>query len=89
VHPSKSLEPLTTLQADFAVVDKQLDFSHLRDHLRRIAGGPGQLFSLGTDNAMLQLVSRGGPRVLVSQARASSAEPCHSALPRRRCQTCI
>jgi hypothetical protein len=61
------------LQADFAVQDKQLDFSHLRDHLRRIAGGPGQLFSLGTDNAMLQLVSRGGLRVLVSQVRAGSS----------------
>lgn len=50
-------------------MDKQLDFSHLRDQLRRIAGGPRQLFSLGADNAMLQLVSRGGPRVLESQVR--------------------
>lgn len=49
------------------MTDKQLDFSHMRDQLRRIAGGPGQLFSLGADNAMLQLVSRGGPRVLESQ----------------------
>lgn len=57
------------------MVDKQLDFSHLRDHLRRIAGGPGQLFSLGTDNAVLQLVSRGGPRVLVSQVLPAAPSP--------------
>lgn len=60
-------EGIAPFQADFTAVDRVLDFSHLQDHLRRIALGPAALFSLSADNAMLQLVSRGGPRVLESQ----------------------
>ena len=60
-------EGIAPFQADFTAVDRVLDFSHLQDHLRRIAQGPAALFSLGADNAMLQLVSRGAPRVLESQ----------------------
>lgn len=41
----------------------------MRDHMRRILVGQSKLFSFGSDNAVLQLVSRGGPRVLESQAR--------------------
>ncbi len=57
-------------QADFAVTQKDLDFSHMRDHMRRILAGQSRLFSLGSDNAVVQLVSRGGPRVLESQVCA-------------------
>ena len=56
-------------QADFAVTQKDLDFSHMRDHMRRILAGQSRLFSLGSDNAVVQLVSRGAPRVLESQVR--------------------
>ena len=52
------------------MTEKDLDFSHMRDHMRRILAGQSRLFSLGPDNAVVQLVSRGGPRVLESQARA-------------------
>ncbi len=60
-------------QADFAVTQKDLDFSHMRDHMRRILGGQSRLFSLGADNAVVQLVSRGGPRVLESQVTHAPA----------------
>ena len=49
------------------MTQKDLDFSHMRDHMRRILAGQSRLFSLGADNAVVQLVSRGGPRVLESQ----------------------
>lgn len=71
-------EQIGPFQADFSAVDRVLDFTHLRDHLRRIAGGPASLFSLGADNAVLQLVSRGGPRVLESQARSSRSLTRHA-----------
>lgn len=62
-------EQIAPFEADFAVTEKDLDFSHMRDHMRRILAGQSKLFSFGTDNAVVQLVSRGGPRVLESQVR--------------------
>ena len=35
-----------------------------------LAIGQSSLFTLSADNAMVQLLNRGGPRVLESQARA-------------------
>jgi hypothetical protein len=52
---------------DFAVVNKELDFSHMRDHLRRIMRGESSLLSLNATNAFVSLVTTGGPRVLESQ----------------------
>ena len=49
------------------MTEKDLDFSHMRDHMRRILAGQSSLFSFGTDNAVVQLVSRGAPRLLLSQ----------------------
>ena len=60
-------EQIAPFQADFAVTEKELDFSHMRDHMRRIMAGQSSLVSFGTDNAVVQLVSRGAPRVLESQ----------------------
>ena len=60
------------MQADFAVTEKDLDFSHMRDHMRRILAGQSRLFSFGPDNAVVQLVSRGGPRVLESQVSTNT-----------------
>ena len=62
------------MQADFAVTEKDLDFSHMRDHMRRILAGQSRLFSFGPDNAVVQLVSRGGPRVLESQVSAQPTQ---------------
>lgn len=60
-------EQIAPFQADFAVTEQELDFSHMRDHMRRIVAGQSSLFSFGADNAVVQLVSRGAPRVLESQ----------------------
>ena len=32
-------EQIAPFEADFAVVEKDLDFTHMRDHLRRILAG--------------------------------------------------
>lgn len=60
-------EQLAPFDADFATVEKQLDFSHMRDHLRRIVAGQASLFSLSTDNALMQFVGRGSVRVREAQ----------------------
>eukprot|EP00884_Botryococcus_braunii_P022752 jgi/Botrbrau1/9160/Bobra.160_3s0032.1 len=60
-------EQIAPFEADFSHVEKDLDFSHMRDHVRRIMAGHASIFSMSSDNAMLQLVSRGAPRVLESQ----------------------
>ncbi|KAK9825230.1 hypothetical protein WJX74_002000 [Apatococcus lobatus] len=59
-------EQIAPFEAEFAVTEKDLDFSHMRNHMRRILGGQGSIFSLSADNAMLQLVGR-GPRIIESQ----------------------
>lgn len=60
-------EQIAPFEADFAVTEYDLDFSHMRDHLRRIMAGKASLFTFSSNNAMVQLVSRGGPRILQSQ----------------------
>lgn len=60
-------EEIAIYKAEFSVVEKDLDFSHMRDHLRRILNGEASLFALSNNNAVVQLVSRAGPRVLNSQ----------------------
>ena len=59
-------EQIAPFEAEFAVTEKDLDFSHMRSHMRRILGGQASIFSLSADNAMLQLVGR-GPRIIESQ----------------------
>ncbi|KAL6777652.1 COG3 [Auxenochlorella protothecoides x Auxenochlorella symbiontica] len=51
----------------FAVVQRDLDFSHTRETLRRAASGQLPLFTLSSSNAVLQLMSRGAPRLLESR----------------------
>ncbi|KAA6429125.1 MAG: conserved oligomeric Golgi complex subunit 3-like [Trebouxia sp. A1-2] len=60
-------EQIAPFEADFAVTEYDLDFSHMRDHLRRIMAGKASLFTFSSNNAMVQLVSRGGPRILQNQ----------------------
>jgi len=60
-------EQIAPFDADFSHVEKDLDFSHMRSHLRRILAGKASLFSLSANNAVVQLVSRGGPRILENQ----------------------
>lgn len=62
-------EGISPLEADFAVVERDLDFSHLRDHLKRTLSGQVPLFSFSSSNAVMQLVSR-GPRLSESQLDA-------------------
>jgi conserved oligomeric Golgi complex subunit 3 len=56
---------------DFAVTDIDLDFSHMRDHLRKTLENPGRLFTFSyKSNAMMQMLGEGGPRVLQTQVEA-------------------
>lgn len=60
-------EEIAIYKAEFSVIEKDLDFSHMRDHMRRILMGEASLFTLSTNNAMVQLVSRSAPRILDNQ----------------------
>lgn len=60
-------EEIAVYKAEFSVVEKDLDFSHMRDHMRRILMGEASLFTLSTNNAVVQLVSRSAPRILDNQ----------------------
>ena len=53
------------LQAEFAVAEKDLDFGHMRDQLRRIMVGESSLFAMSSSNAVFQFVG-GGVRVMES-----------------------
>ncbi|PSC70334.1 conserved oligomeric Golgi complex subunit 3 [Micractinium conductrix] len=60
-------EQIAPFKADFAVVERDLDFTHMRDYLRRTLSGQLPLFSLSSDNAFVQLMGKGGPRLQESQ----------------------
>lgn len=58
-------------QPDFAAVtERDLDFTHTREAIRRMMTGQLSFLSLSSDNAVLQLVSKGAPRLLESQLDA-------------------
>ncbi|XRB05978.1 conserved oligomeric Golgi complex subunit 3 [Pycnococcus provasolii] len=59
-------EQIQPFNVNFRVIDKELDFSHMRDQLRRITSGELSLFELSSMNAVMQLVTRSAPRVLES-----------------------
>lgn len=63
-------EQVAPFEADFSEVQRGMDFSHVRDYLRRTLTGQLPLFSLSSDNAVLQLVSRGAPRISENQVDA-------------------
>ncbi|KAI3426341.1 hypothetical protein D9Q98_008714 [Chlorella vulgaris] len=60
-------EQIAPFEADFAVVERDLDFTHMRDYLRRTLSGQLPLFSLRADSAMGQLLGKGVPRIAESQ----------------------
>lgn len=59
-------EQIAQFNADFSVAVKDLDFTHMRGHMRRMLGGEMSFFSLTQDNALYQLASDGRPRVVES-----------------------
>ncbi|KAK9817306.1 hypothetical protein WJX72_012420 [[Myrmecia] bisecta] len=59
-------EQIAPFEAEFAITEKDLDFTHMRAHLRRIMAGQVSLFTLSSENAMVQVFSK-GPRVLENQ----------------------
>jgi hypothetical protein len=48
-------EQIAPFDVDFAVTDIDLDFSHMRDHMRRIMSGEISVFTLSSSNAMVQV----------------------------------
>eukprot|EP00879_Flechtneria_rotunda_P017545 GHRR01018394.1.p1 GENE.GHRR01018394.1~~GHRR01018394.1.p1 ORF type:complete len:715 (+),score=305.59 GHRR01018394.1:627-2771(+) len=57
-------EQIAQFDVDLTVTDIDLDFTHMRDHMRRIMSGEASLFTLSSSNAMVQMLGRGGPRVV-------------------------
>eukprot|EP00798_Chlamydomonas_sp_ICE-L_P008686 gene8686-34133_t len=61
-------EHIAPFDVDFMVTDFDLDFSHMRDHMRRVVSGEmSSLFTLSSSNAMVKMLGTGGPRVLQYQ----------------------
>ncbi len=56
-------EQLSLFDVDFGSQETELDFSHMRDHLRRILRGESSLFALGASNAVFQLIGNARPRI--------------------------
>eukprot|EP00983_Pelagomonas_calceolata_P084749 1156421-Pelagomonas_calceolata.AAC.5 len=72
-------EHIAPFNVQFAVTDFDLDFSHMRDHMRNILGGQGSLFSMG-NNAVMKMLGTGGPRVLTYQELGGLCIAVHLAL---------
>lgn len=62
-------EHIAPFNVQFSITDFDLDFSHMRDHMRNILGGQASLFSMG-NNAVMKMLGTGGPRVLTYQVGA-------------------
>jgi hypothetical protein len=56
-------EQLSLFNVEFDAQETELDFSHMRDHLRRILRGESSLFALGSSNAVFQLIGTVRPRI--------------------------
>ncbi|KAJ0229257.1 Conserved oligomeric Golgi complex subunit 3 [Hirschfeldia incana] len=60
-------EQIAPFDIEFSVTHKELDFSHLLEHLRRILGGQASLFDWSRSTSLARTLS---PRVLESQIDA-------------------
>lgn len=56
-------EQISMFEVDFGTQETELDFSHMRDHLRRILRGESSLFALGSSNAIFQMIGSARPRI--------------------------
>lgn len=63
-------EHIASFEAEFAIVERDLDFTHTREAIRKMMTGQLPFLSLSSDNAMLQLVQKGAPRLLENQLDA-------------------
>jgi len=57
-------EQIAPFETEFAIMHKELDFTHMRSHLRRIVSGETSIFALTAENALLAFAGRGAPRVV-------------------------
>lgn len=57
-------EQIAHFDVDLTVTDIDLDFSHMRDHVKRIMTGQASLFTLSSSNAVVQMLGKSGPRVV-------------------------
>lgn len=60
-------EQIAPFDAEFVSTQKELEFSHMREYLRRVLSGDQSLFALGAENILVHLASQGAPRVVQSQ----------------------
>ncbi|XP_058215756.1 conserved oligomeric Golgi complex subunit 3-like isoform X4 [Rhododendron vialii] len=65
-------EQIAPFDIEFSVTHKELDFSHLLDHLRRILRGQASLFDWSRSTSLARTLS---PRVLESQIDAKKPRP--------------
>jgi conserved oligomeric Golgi complex subunit 3 len=60
-------EQISSFQADFRSLDRDLDFSHVRVQLQRLLAGEVPLLTLAQSTAVLQMVTQGSLRVQENQ----------------------
>jgi hypothetical protein len=63
------------------VTDIDLDFSHMRDHMRRILSGEISVFTLSSSNAMVQVQPAAAPSPSHTAAARTSGTPARQGLP--------
>ena len=51
-------EQVAPFNTDLAFVHKELDFTHMREHMRRIVRGETSLLTLSPSNAFVSLVTQ-------------------------------
>ena len=56
-------EQLGMFDVDLGTDELELDFTHMREHMRRILRGESSLFAVGASNAVFQLMSSARPRI--------------------------
>lgn len=72
-QPPHYLVQIAPFDVDFAVTDIDLDFTHMREHMRRLMSGETSLFALNSANAVVKMLGGAGPRVLTYQVRRSAS----------------
>ncbi|GAQ88312.1 oligomeric Golgi complex component 3 [Klebsormidium nitens] len=63
-------EQIAPFDIDFAVTYKELDFSHMLEHMRRILRGQASIFAFSSSNGLVRVLSSGAPRVVENQIDA-------------------
>lgn len=69
-------EQIAPFNTELAVVQKELDFTHMREHMRRIMRGETSLLTLNASNAFVSLVTQVTVVCCMEASRQLLTLPC-------------